>query len=184
MTPPTVPAAAPREGELLALDDPADFLQLVRRHDAALRALVYRLVGDRDAMDDVLQETYLKAYRARASFRGESALGTWLHRIAYNAAMDELRRRSRVDTAPLDDSPEPASPGTDPADLAALRGDLAAALAALPAEQRAAVLLVDGEGLDYAAAGRVLGVPAGTVGSRASRARAALRTALTPGDLR
>jgi RNA polymerase sigma-70 factor, ECF subfamily len=168
--------------ELPPPDDPDAFVALCRTHDHALRALVWRLVGDRDVMDDVLQETYLKAYRNRGAFRGEASLGTWLYRIAYNAAMDELRRSGRRPTAPLELVEDRPSAALGPADLAMLRGDLAAALDSLTPESRAAVLLVDAEGLDYAAAGLVLGVAPGTVGSRVSRARAVLRAALTPGD--
>ena len=162
--------------------DPDAFLALVRSHDRPLRALVYRLVGDRDVMDDVLQETYLRAYRGRAAFRGEAGIGTWLHRIAYNAAMDELRRRGRARTVTLADEHDSASAAIAPDELVALRGDLAAALDLLPVEQRAAVLLVDAEGLDYVAAAHVLGVAPGTVGSRVSRGRAALRLVLSSGD--
>lgn len=156
------------------------FVDLLREHDGALRALVYRMVGDRGVMDDVLQDTYLKAYQALPSFRGEAALGTWLYRIAYHACCDELRRAGRWRPLPLDDAADERDPAPDPADTVALRGDLAAALDALPHEQRAAVLLVDLNGLDYAAAAAVLGVAPGTVGSRVSRARATLRRTLRP----
>jgi RNA polymerase sigma-70 factor (ECF subfamily) len=175
-------ALAPGLRELPPPADPDAFLTLVSGHDRALRGLVYRLVGDRDVMDDVLQETYLRAYRGRESFRAEASIGTWLYRIAYNASMDELRRRGRHPTVALDETFDTPSTTLGPAELATLRGDLAAALDLLPPGQRAAVLLVDAEGLDYAAAAAVLGVAPGTVGSRVSRARAVLRLALNPGD--
>ena len=73
-------------------------------------------------------------------------------------------------------------PAAEPGRLVAERAELARALDALPPDQRVAVLLVDTEGFDYAAAGEVLGVPAGTVASRLSRARAALRAALAGGE--
>ncbi len=158
--------------------DPHAFAQIVRFHEPRLRPLAYRLLGDRDRTDDILQEAYVKAFRALGRFRGESSLSTWLYRITYNACMDELRRQRTVTPASPDDSPERPSALPDPADTAVERGDLAAALAALPAEQRAVVLLVDADGLDYSEAGEVLGIPPGTVGSRLSRARAALRAAL------
>jgi RNA polymerase sigma-70 factor (ECF subfamily) len=182
MTP--APAVDPPVTELPPPADPDAFIRLAREHDRALRSLVFRLVGDRDAMDDVLQETYLRAYRSRQSFRGEASIGTWLYRIAYNTSMDELRRRGRHQTVELDETLDTPSTSLGPDDLAALRGDLATALDRLPHEMRAAVLLVDAEGLDYAAAGQVLGVAAGTVGSRVSRGRAALRLSLTTGDHR
>jgi RNA polymerase sigma-70 factor (ECF subfamily) len=154
--------------------DPAAFVAAVREHDRMLRALVYRLTGSRDAMDDVLQDVYVKAYRGWGSFRGESSVATWLYRIAYHACVDELRRRHPHEE--LDEAA--ADPRIEPGEQVALRRDLAAALAALPVEQRAAVLLVDLHGLDYGTAADVLGCPVGTVGARVSRGRAALRVTL------
>lgn len=162
----------------VAQRDPDVFIAMVRHYDRPLRGLVYRLMGNREQMDDVLQEVYLRAFRALPGFRGEAASGTWLYRIAYNVCIDELRRIQRRPSVPLDDYYEEPDPALDPSELATLRGDLAGALADLPVEQRAAVLLVDAHGFDYGRAGDILGVPAGTVGSRVSRARAALRLAL------
>jgi RNA polymerase sigma-70 factor (ECF subfamily) len=157
------------------------FTALVRRHDEGLRGLAYRLLGDRDTMDDVLQETYVSAFKALPRFRGDSDLATWLYRIAYNACLDELRRRKTV--VPLErvaDRPDPA-PG--PAERTATAQILAQALAALAPEDRAAVLLVDAQGFDYAAAAEILGIPAGTVASRLNRARTLLRRVLhVPGE--
>ena len=161
--------------------DHGAFSELMRHYDAGLRALAFRLLGDRSRMDDVLQETYVKAYRGLAKFRGDASARTWIYRIAYNACMDDLRRRPRAEEVPLDVAPPTASTAPDPGDHVVLRSGLAAALARLPADQRAAVLLVDAEGFDYAAAGRVLNVAEGTVASRVSRARAALRKTLTDG---
>jgi RNA polymerase sigma-70 factor (ECF subfamily) len=154
------------------------FAIVVRHYDPALRALAYRLLGSRDRMDDALQEAYVKAFRALPRFRGQSQLGTWLHRIVFNACLDELGRLRRVDAVPLEDAPETLAPDPDHADLLAGREQLADALASLPPHDRAAVLLVDGQGFDYAAAAEVLGIPAGTVASRLNRARATLRRAL------
>jgi RNA polymerase sigma-70 factor (ECF subfamily) len=154
------------------------FWSLVEPHDRGLRALAYRLTGDRDLMDDVLQEAYLRAFRALPSLRGRDAVGSWLYRIVYNASMDHLRRRQRTPSVPLEDVPERPDPRPDPGEVAAGRRDLAAALDALPPHMRAAVLLVDAEGLSYEEAGAIIGVPPGTVGSRLSRARAVLRRAL------
>ena len=161
--------------------DHAAFRDLVRHYDAGLRGLAYRLLGDAGRMDDVLQEAYVKAYRGLKSFRGDSSVRTWLYRITYNACLDDLRRRSKVTELPFETTIDRPAGTPDPGDQAVLRSGLAAALAALPEDQRAAVLLVDAEGFDYAAAGRVLGVAEGTVASRVSRARAALRSALGTG---
>lgn len=158
------------------------FTALIGRYDRALRALAYRLLGDRDLMDDALQEAYLKAFRGLPEFTGGSSFGTWLYRIAYNACLDELRRGRAARHLPLEEAAAQPDPGPDPADVATGGQAVAAALASLPADLRAAVLLVDAEGMDYDAAGRVLGIPPGTVGSRLSRARASLRKALAPDE--
>jgi RNA polymerase sigma-70 factor (ECF subfamily) len=154
------------------------FATVVRHYDASLRALAYRLLGDRDRMDDALQEAYVKAFRALPRFRGESQLGTWLHRIVYRACLDELERATRVRAVPLDDHHGHVPAGPDHADGVVGRSALEAALAGLAAQDRAAVVLVDAQGFDYRAAADVLGIPEGTVASRLNRARAILRRAL------
>ena len=155
------------------------FSELVRRHDRGLRALAYRLLGDRDRMDDALQEAYVRAFRALPRFRGDSSVATWLYRIVYNACLEELGRTRRMaDDVRLDAVVEPADPSAQLEDAVVLRSRLADALAELPLEDRGAVLLVDAQGFDYRSAGEVLGIPEGTVASRLNRARAALRRAL------
>jgi RNA polymerase sigma-70 factor, ECF subfamily len=154
------------------------FAALVRHYDPSLRALAYRLLGDRDRMDDALQEAYVNAFRALPRFRGQSDLGTWLYRIVYNACVDELERARRVVRLPLEDAGDPVDPQPGPDETVARRRDLAAALAALSHEDRAAVLLVDAYGLGYRAAAEALDVPEGTVASRLNRARGSLRRAL------
>ena len=158
--------------------DGAAFTALVRRYDRTLRGLAFHVLGDREVMDDVLQEAYLRAFRALPGFEGRAQVGTWLCRIAYNACLDELARTRRVVQLPLAEVAERPGSDPDPGDVTADRGDLAAALASLPPVERAAVLLVDAQGFDYREAGRVLGVPEGTIGSRLARARATLRRAL------
>jgi RNA polymerase sigma-70 factor (ECF subfamily) len=162
--------------------DQRAFTDVVRHYDHRLRALAYRLLGDRAAMDDALQEAYVKAFRALPDFREDAGLGTWLYSITYRACIDLQRREGRHRTEP-EPLTEPAS-GADPAATATARTDLARALSDLPPDQRAAVLLVDAEGLDYDAAATVLGVAPGTIASRLSRARATLRAALAEGETR
>ena len=156
------------------------FVALVEPYDRALRSLAFRLLGDETLMEDALQTSYVNAFRALRSFKGRAGVATWLYRIAYNACLDELRRAGRrpVPSAEIGDLPSTAS--ADHADAVVRRLDVAAALAALAPEDRAAVLLVDGEGLGYRDVAAVLGVPEGTVGSRLNRARAQLRRALEP----
>lgn len=155
------------------------FAGIVGHYDRRLRAVAFRLLGDRDRMDDVLQEVYVKAFRSLPGFKGDSALGTWLYRITYNTCLDDLRRQPAPAAGDLDETV--ADPASGPADIAVRRHDLAAALDRLPPDQRTAVLLVDAYGLDYAGAAGVLGVRSGTIGSRLSRARTVLRAALDGG---
>lgn len=157
-------------------NDETTFTALIREHDEGLRGLAYRLLGDRSRMDDAMQEAYISAYRALPRFRGEASLRTWLYRIVYNACLDELRHERSV--VPIDNVRTLPGRGADPVESLSVRESLAAALAALPEEDRAAVLLVDGAGFDYRSAAEVLGIPEGTVGSRLNRARADLRSAL------
>jgi RNA polymerase sigma-70 factor (ECF subfamily) len=153
----------------------AELGQLIQRHDRGLRALVYRLLADRDAMDDVLQEVYLKAHLALPHFRGEAEAGTWLYRIAYNTCVDALRRRRELLPIGEEAMDEPAAREPDPGERVAQKDLLARALGSLSPEHRAAGLLVDSEGYDHEAAGYILGVPPGTVASRLHYARAELR---------
>ncbi len=174
-----VPAPEETELELARTGDHEAFAALVRRYDQGLRALAYRILGDRDRMDDALQEAYVRAYRALARFRGDSTLATWLYRIVYNVCQEELQRSSRLRLVQPEDGAEPqdASPGV--AETVELRARLAEALTALAPEDRAAVLLVDAQGFDYRAAAEILDVPEGTIASRLNRARSLLRSALT-----
>ena len=157
------------------------FEALVMHVDRQMRSLAWRLLGDRQAMDDVLQTAYLKALRGIQDFRGEAAIGSWFYRIVYNACVDEIGRERRTTLLPLDEAGDVADGGPDAIDELAGRAALAAALSELPLEQRAAVVLVDQEGYDYRSAAEVLGVPVGTLGSRLAHARTALREALAPG---
>jgi RNA polymerase sigma-70 factor (ECF subfamily) len=156
--------------------DPHAFSALIRLYDRELRALAYRVLGDRDGMDDALQQAYLSAFRALPRFRGDSGLATWLYRIVYNACLDELKRQRNV--VPLERIRDRPDPRQGIAETLPVRSGLAEALGELPPPDRAAVLLVDAYGFDYGSAAEILGVPEGTVGSRLNRARALLRAAL------
>jgi RNA polymerase sigma-70 factor, ECF subfamily len=156
------------------------FATVVRLYDRRLRGIAYRVLGDRDRMDDALQEAYVRAFRALPRFRGDARVGTWLFRITYNACLDELARARRTTHLSLDELVEQASDPSELDDALYARSEVASALAALSPDERAVVFLVDVEGFDYTAACRVLGVPVGTVASRLNRARSALRSALRP----
>ena len=162
----------------IATRDRKGFTRLILEHDERLRALTYRLLGDRDLMDDVLQEVYVKAFAALPGFRGRSSAGTWLYRIAFTTCIDTLRRRRRLEALPDDLLQDVVDPGPDPGDELAERERLALALGALPPEQRAAVLLVDRDGFDYKTVAEILDVPFGTAASRVAAARHVLRRIL------
>jgi RNA polymerase sigma-70 factor (ECF subfamily) len=170
------PSPASTDAELIALAKEGDhlaFAALLRRHDDKLRGLAYKLLVDRDRMDDALQEAYVKAYRALPKFREGSELSSWLYRITYNACIDELRRAKRNPLAPVQLDETSPEPGPERSVTAA--DTVRRALAALTDDQRITVVLVDGEGFDNRAAAQILGVAPGTVASRLSRARAILR---------
>ena len=140
-----------------------------------LESLAYRLLDDSADVADVLQEVYLSAYRALPKYRGDARLATWLYRITYNACLAHQARRPEV----AETQPEAGPAHPDHAGAVAQRLDLAAALAELPIEQRALVLMVDRDGFDYQAAAEALSIPLGTVSSRLAAARAKLRRALS-----
>jgi RNA polymerase sigma-70 factor (ECF subfamily) len=158
--------------------DPYAFSEIVRRHRDRLWAVALRTLGDREEAADALQDALLSAYRAADRFRGDAAVTTWLHRIVVNACLDRIRRRQTRSTVPL--------PETDIAPAHAPDRDTALvvhdALAQLPAEQRAALVLVDMQGYPVAEAAEIMGVAEGTIKSRCARGRA--RLALLLGHLR
>jgi len=175
----TVAVAADSPRRHAAAEDWAAFERLVRAHHEALRLFAYRLIHDAAAVDDVLQEAYLKAFRAFPRFASRpDAPKAWLFRIVYRCGLDELDRRRRWERrqSRAELTRPPAERGL--AETTAERDAVARALDALAPEERAAVVLVDGIGLDYASAAAVVGVRRGTIASRLNRARSALRASL------
>ena len=163
--------------------DPLAFETLVRRHRDRLWAVALRTTGDPEEAADSLQDALISAYRRADQFRGDSAVTTWLHRIVVNASLDRLRRRAVRAAAPLPDDNEnlPGAVVADPVDHMDRRDTqlvVTAALAELPEDQRAAILLVDVEGWSVEDAARQLGIPEGTVKSRCHRGRARLAKSL------
>lgn len=155
------------------------FGELLARHRGRMWAVALRTIGNPEDAADALQDAALSAFRAAGTFRSDSAVGTWLYRITVNACLDRMRRAAARPTVHY---PDPESPvwreaTADPVDMAeqrAMRLALEQALGDLPVEQRAAVVLVDVQGLAVQEAALVLGVPTGTVKSRCARGRARL----------
>ncbi|MFK0192692.1 RNA polymerase sigma factor SigM [Kitasatospora sp. NPDC090308] len=178
-------AEEPTDAELLArhtAGDPDAFGLLVHRHRDRLWAVAVRTLGDREEAADALQDALVSAFRAAAGFQGRSAVTTWLHRIVVNACLDRARRGAVRRAESLDQRPDGAAEralgAAEGAESHAVRAEtrreVADALAELPAEQRAALVLVDMQGYPVAEAAEVLGVPVGTVKSRCARGRARL----------
>jgi len=166
------------------------FNRLVLAYQDLVFAQAYRMMGETEAAEDATQEAFISAFRSIHSYRGGS-FRAWLLRIVTNACYDELRRRQRRPTTPLEptdaEEEEIESPrwladtGESPEERAE-RKDLDRAiqncLEGLPPEFRAVVVLVDVQGFDYYEAADVIRKPVGTVKSRLSRARLRLRDCL------
>jgi RNA polymerase sigma-70 factor (ECF subfamily) len=163
--------------------DPRAFEELIHRHRDRLWAVALRTMREPEEAADALQDALISAYKAAGSFRAESAVTTWLHRIVVNACLDRIRRRQVRPTVPLPEE-GPGEP-VERRDRMAERDTAMAvedALGRLGTEQRAAIILVDIEGYPVADAARILGVAEGTVKSRCARGRA--RLAVLLGHLR
>ncbi|GHB57983.1 RNA polymerase sigma factor SigM [Streptomyces xanthochromogenes] len=165
--------------------DPDAFGEIVRRHRDRLWAVALRTLGDREEAADAVQDALVSAYRAAHTFRGQSAVTTWLHRITVNACLDRARKAASRKTSPVDDTErldqliEPHESAEAPAERQDLHRQLIEALGTLPPDQRAALVLVDMQGYPVAEAAEVLDVPTGTVKSRCARGRARLLPLLT-----
>ena len=149
----------------------------MRQSDPELRMLAHRMLGP-SWNEDVLQESYLRAFQAIPRFQLDSgSIAGWLYRIVYRTCLDELRRIGRQRWQPSELLDETAAAGALENEAAA-RLDLWAALGSLSVEDRACLVLVDGLGFDYASAGEILDVPSGTVASRLNRGRRRVHEAL------
>jgi len=152
---------------------------LLTRHVDRLHAVCRRICGADDAFD-ATQHALISITRSITRFDGRAAFTTWSHRIAVNAALDELRRtrRAAVPASELLARAETAAPAALGPERVVDRLDLEAALAALPEDYRTAVVLRDVADLDYAEIAAALGVPVGTVKSRIARGRGQLTALL------
>lgn len=160
--------------------DPDAFAELVARHGDRLWAVALRTLGDREEAADAVQDAWVSAYRRAASFRGDAAVTTWLHRIVVNACLDRVRRARVRPTVPLPKVGSTTEPADrhDPIASHETALDVRAALSLLPVEQRVALVLIDVQDLPVAEAAAILDVPVGTLKSRCARGRARLATLL------
>ena len=157
--------------------DMAAFEQLYRRHHRRVHGVILRLVGHASARaEDLTQEAFVRAWQALPTFRFESAVSTWLHRLAVNTALMELRaRRSRPQVDDEEDALESLSM-PDTAGCAVLGRDLERAAATLPPRARAVLVLHDVEGWKHEEIAAELGMAVGSSKAQLHRARGLLRT--------
>jgi RNA polymerase sigma-70 factor, ECF subfamily len=182
------PAPGPRQAELALAErcrrgDLGAFEELYRTHAGRLYSVAFRMLGNAADAEDLLQEIFLSAHRKLETFRGESALGTWLYRLSVNLCLDYLRSRTGRAiqlTDPLDDEPgldDTSSRGL--ADRTVSKMDLERALAQLPEGCRTAFILHDVEGLEHREVAEVMGIAEGTSKSQVHKARLRLRSLLS-----
>ncbi len=184
----SVTAGSGAEAQLVAsaqAGDPEAFEQLVRLHADRLYAVVVRVVGDRQEAEEVVQETFLRAWRGMGRFGGRSQFFTWLYRIGVNeATRAHERRRGRPLPAPLDEGPGRAADESKAPHVRAeahdLREALEAAIMDLPIAYRVPLVLRDVEGLSTAEAAHAMGLGEAAFKSRLHRARLAVRAAVEP----
>jgi RNA polymerase sigma-70 factor (ECF subfamily) len=156
--------------------DPGAFEELVERTHRQVYTLAYRLVGDRHEAEDVVQEAYLRAYRALPGFRGDARFETWLYRIVANAAMTHLRRRGRFGELLAEGHPAALrEPEARTAEETLGDAEVKRALAALPEGQRVVVVLKDVYGFSCQEIGDHIGISEGAVKVRLHRARRRLK---------
>ena len=161
------------EGDVTAFDE------LMRVHEDRVFAICLRMMTDRDAALDATQDVFLTVFRKADRYKEQAAFSTWLYRVAVNTCYDHLRRRKRKRTTSLPEYFDPADPrGEDPLTAVELRPDIETALATLSPEFRAAIVLVDLNGMSLEGASEALDIPIGTVKSRVFRARRLLAAEL------
>ena len=156
-----------------AADDEDSFAELVRRHQYALRGMLFRLTGCRSLADDLAQAAFIQAWRSVGALRDPRQFSSWLRRIASRLWIDHLR--SRRNEQPLDDVEMAAPDQAGGVELADVRLDVQAALARLDDWARTCTVLFHAEGLNHAEIAQNTGLPLGTVKSHITRSTQRLR---------
>ena len=164
--------------------DVESFNQLITRWERPIYALAYRVIGQEEDARDVCQETFLRAFRGLAGFKGQAKFSSWLYRIALNLCRDWIRRRRRtpISTLPedveLDDLASEVGPSESVEDLVARRelsGVVEVAMARLPEEQRTAIILKEYHGMTFQEIADLQGCPLSTVKTRLYQGLSVLR---------
>ena len=167
--------------------DPESFNQLIRRWERPIYALAYRTIGREDDARDVVQETFLRAFRGLSGFKGQAKFSSWLYRITLNLCRDWMRRQRRTPVIATPDGVDLVelageSETVETADAAVVRKDLSRAVAramtALPEEQRAAIVLKEYHDLTFQEIADLLGCPLSTVKTRLYQGLTVLRKEL------
>jgi len=156
--------------------------ELVRRYHSGVINVVYRLCGDARLAEDAAQEAFIRGWLHLPSYNPRSSLRNWLYQIAVNAALDTLRKETKVSPNALEDLPLAASdPGPEAAVIQAeQRTQVQRAILALPPSSRVVLVLREYEGLSYQEIASALEIPIGTVMSRLNFARSRLKETLGP----
>lgn len=168
-----------------AQGDGAAFSELMAAHERRMYAVAFRLCNSHEDAQDCLQDAMLRIYRAIPNFKGQSSFATWVYRITTNTCLDELRRRKLRQSTSLDSLLETGWSPADDMDTperhllrSEKRRDIEQAIASLPEDMRAAIVLRDVQGFSYEEIARILDANVGTVKSRISRGREKLREKL------
>ncbi len=161
---------------------PPSWEEIVAQHTTRVYRLAYRLTGNPHDAEDLTQEVFVRVFRSLSTYTPGTFEG-WLHRITTNLFLDQARRKAKIRFDALADDAEQRLPGRSQTPDAALmdhhfEDDVESALAVLPPDFRAAVVLCDIEGLSYDEIAEVLGLKLGTVRSRIHRGRTMLRKSL------
>lgn len=152
--------------------DVSAFNELMDAHEDMVFGVCLRMMRDREAALDAVQDTFLTVFRKADRFQAKAAFSTWLYRVAVNTCYDHLRRAKRKQAQQLPEGHDPVDPTSgDALESIEVRPDIDAALETLSDEFRAAVILVDMQGMSLEQASDTLEVPIGTVKSRLFRAR-------------
>ena len=162
------------------------FEELMQSHESRIYAIALRMMGNREDAQDCAQEAMVRIYRAMGSFKGQSALATWIYRITMNTCLDELRRRTARKVTSLDSLVDNGWSPTDTGDTPEEHGlrvekqnALNQAIQSLPDDMRAAIILRDVKGYSYDEIASILDANVGTIKSRISRGREKLREILS-----